>query len=91
MRFEQASTDAACLQQAAGEYEGVLLDAGALPELAPAEDGMDAQILHWRDNICCAGWASVTPTATVSRPRRGRPGRAGVRPGPWNAWWPACP
>ena len=62
VRFEQASTDAACLQQAVGEYEGVLLDAGALPELAPAEDGMDAQILHWRDNICCAGWASVTPT-----------------------------
>ena len=72
VRFEQVMTDAARLQQAAGEYDGVLLDAGALPELAPAESGMDAQILHWRDNICCAGWASVTPTghrfASASRP-----------------------
>ena len=81
VRFEQASTDAACLQQAAGEYEGVLLDAGALPELAPAEDGMDAQILHWRDNICCAGWASVTPTGHrfASASRQAGQGRSAAR------------
>ena len=81
VRFEQASTDAACLQQAAGEYEGVLLDAGALPELAPAEDGVDAQILHWRDNICCAGWASVTPTGHrfASASRQAGQGRSAAR------------
>ena len=64
-----------------GEYEGVLLDAGALPELAPAEDGMDAQILHWRDNICCAGWASVTPTGHrfASASRQAGQGRSAAR------------
>ncbi|WP_337382530.1 4Fe-4S dicluster domain-containing protein, partial [Desulfovibrio sp.] len=81
VRFEQARTDAACLQQAAGEYEGVLLDAGTLPELAPAEDGVDAQILHWRDNICCAGWASVTPTGHrfASASRQAGQGRSAAR------------
>ena len=81
VRFEQASTDAACLQQAAGEYDGVLLDAGALPELAPPESGMDAQILHWRDNICCAGWASVTPTGHrfASASRQAGQGRSAAR------------
>ena len=81
VRFEQASTDASCLQQAVGEYDGVLLDAGALPELAPAKAEMDAQILHWRDNICCAGWASVTPTGHrfASASRQAGQGRSAAR------------
>ena len=62
VQFIPAELDQALLAKAAAEYEGVLVDAGAVPHLAPPCEGLDADILHWRDNICCAGWPDVTPT-----------------------------
>ena len=62
VQFIPAELDQALLAKAAAEYEGVLVDAGAVPHLAPPCEGLDADILHWRDNSCCAGWPDVTPT-----------------------------
>ena len=79
--FSPAALDEDCLARVAAEFDGVLIDAGAAPGLAPnfapAEDtpggmdavdgmnGVDALTLYWRDNICCAGWLSRTPTGHV--------------------------
>lgn len=81
LTFSPAALDEDCLARVAAEFDGVLIDAGAAPGLAPnfapAEDtpggmdavdgmnGVDALTLYWRDNICCAGWLSRTPTGHV--------------------------
>ena len=62
VQFVSAVLDQTLLDKVAAEYAGVLVDAGAAPHLAPAREDMDADILHWRDNVCCAGWPEVTPT-----------------------------
>ena len=75
--FEQATLDAALLQKLSAEYDAVLVDAHAvqqaasgavpapLPSLMPDEAQIEAETLLWRDNICCAGWCSRTPTGHV--------------------------
>ena len=60
--FEQTTPDAALVEKCAAEFDAVLLDAGACPELAPEESALDADTLRWRDKICCAGWKSRTAT-----------------------------
>ena len=62
VQFVAADLDQALLDRAAAEYAGVLVDAGAAPDLAPDAADMDEETLHWRDTVCCAGWRSVTPT-----------------------------
>ena len=62
VRFELATLDAALATRLAEEFDGVLLDADAAPDLAPAQTDVDAETLLWRDNLCCAGWKNRTPT-----------------------------
>ncbi|MCR5814165.1 MAG: 4Fe-4S dicluster domain-containing protein [Desulfovibrio sp.] len=46
----------------ARDFAGVFLDACTYPDLAPAEEEVDASTWHWRDNICVAGWPTLSPT-----------------------------
>lgn len=81
VRFEATTLDAARLERLAAEYAAVLLDADAAAPLAPAETALDAATLHWRDNICCAGWLSASPTgaAWASASRQAGQGRRAAR------------
>lgn len=81
VRFETAALDEACLQRLCAGYAAVLLDADAAAPLAPAEETVDAATLHWRDNVCCAGWLSVSPTgaAWASASRQAGQGRRAAR------------
>lgn len=63
--FSPAMLDAALLERLETEFDGLLIDADAAAALAPEQGGLDAATLHWRDNICCAGWLAVTPTGHV--------------------------
>ena len=62
VEFSPSPLDADCLAQAEKTFDGLLIDAGAAPDLAPSRESLDARTLHWRDNICCAGWPGRTPT-----------------------------
>jgi Fe-S oxidoreductase len=62
VRFEAVALDATLTARLAAEYDGLLLDADAAPDLVPAWEAVDAETLLWRDNICCAGWKERTPT-----------------------------
>ncbi|QCC84859.1 hypothetical protein DDIC_02990 [Desulfovibrio desulfuricans] len=79
--FVQTTLDAALLEKLAAEYDAVLVDADAVQKaasgLVPEESQVDAETLLWRDNICCAGWPSSTPTghAFASPSRQGGQGR----------------
>lgn len=65
----------------AARYDAVLLDAHALPELAPAEQDVEAATLHWQGKVCCAGWPVRSPTghAYVSASRQAGQGRQAAR------------
>lgn len=86
VRFELATLDAALATRLAEEFDGVLLDADAAPDLAPAQTDVDAETLLWRDNLCCAGWKNRTPTATPTLHLQPRPDKAAGRRRPWIAW-----
>lgn len=77
VKFEQAELNAALLEKLAAEYDAVLVDADAAGGVAPEETAVDAETLLWRDNICCAGWRSLTPTghAFASSSRQAGQGR----------------
>lgn len=60
--FSDAVLDAALLNRAETEFDGVLIDADAARAVAPPESEIDDQTLHWRGKICCAGPLSVTAT-----------------------------
>lgn len=79
--FETTVLDEACLHRCGEEYAAVLLDADAAAPLAPVEAALDAATLHWRDNICCAGWLSLSPTgaAWASASRQAGQGRRAAR------------
>ncbi|MDR3357971.1 MAG: 4Fe-4S dicluster domain-containing protein [Desulfovibrio sp.] len=63
--FEKTCPDTALLARCEAEFDGVLLDADAARELAPPEEAVDGDTRHWRDNVCCAGRLSRSPTGHV--------------------------
>ncbi|MBB5142062.1 pyridine nucleotide-disulfide oxidoreductase/dicluster-binding protein [Desulfovibrio intestinalis] len=77
VQFVEAALDQSLLDKVAAEYAGVLVDAGVVPSLVPVLADLDEEILHWRDNICCAGWCNQTPTghAFASSSRQAGQGR----------------
>ncbi len=62
VQFVPSSLEAGSLDPGIMDFDGVLIDIAAAPELAPARDTVDAETLHWRDNICCAGLPGRTLT-----------------------------
>lgn len=81
VRFAPIADRASLLASASADYDAVLLDAHALPDLAPAEADVPVDTLYWQDNICCAGWALLSPTghAYASSSRQAGQGRQAAR------------
>ncbi|MDR2573047.1 MAG: 4Fe-4S dicluster domain-containing protein [Desulfovibrio sp.] len=65
LTFEEAKLDAALLAHCETGFDGLLLDADAAPSLAPEEESIDGPTRYWRDNVCCAGRLTLTPTGHV--------------------------
>lgn len=59
--FRPASLDEALLARCTKEFEAVFVDASGCA-FSPVRDAIDASTLFWKDNVCCGGWTSVTPT-----------------------------
>ena len=60
--FVQEALTPGLLDKVASEYDGVLVDADAAPDLGLEESAVDTETLVLRDNICVAGWKSHTAT-----------------------------
>jgi Fe-S oxidoreductase len=75
--FAPSEAEAALLERAAEEYDAVLLDADAFPELAPETAAVEPDTLLWRGNICCAGRPGRTATghAFIASSRQAGEGR----------------
>ena len=59
--FVAAALDESLLDRCSEEYGAVFVDAAECA-FAPGRETLDASTLLWRNNICCGGWTSVTPT-----------------------------